>query len=156
MQNPCSWLFKSQATASFDIIKLAKDSDWSVWRGVIEPKHSLSIECTQCEDRSACNYNGQCLESKCICNEGYFGELCQFERPCYQIRCECSIDFLTQASLSSFAYRSNLNHLLLERFATQPKRISTLRSNCFLIMMRLMKITTFLCRMGGQYMWLVT
>ena len=88
MQNPCSWLVKSQTTESYDLIHVGKENHWFVWKGLIESNQKVSIECNGCRDNSDCNYNGECLGRECVCNEGYFGALCQFTKPCNVVRCE--------------------------------------------------------------------
>lgn len=88
LQNPCSWLMKSQTTDSYDIISVGTELQWFVWKGLIKSKAAVSIECNQCNDEADCNYNGQCLDGECYCNEQYFGALCQFTKPCNVVRCE--------------------------------------------------------------------
>jgi hypothetical protein len=95
---------KSQSTDSFDIIELGKEPEWFIWKGLIVSKRAISIECNQCEDKSSCNYNGQCLERECICNEDFFGTLCQFTKPCNSIRCE----YLTWLSTDFFVFVGTL------------------------------------------------
>ena len=79
---------KSQTTDSYDLIQVSKESQWFVWKGLIESMRAVSIECNQCKDNADCNYNGECIERECTCNEGYFGALCQFTAPCNIIRCK--------------------------------------------------------------------
>jgi hypothetical protein len=85
LQNPCSWLMKSKSTIPFDIT--SADS-WYWWSGVIEKNPLVSIECIQCHGQSGCNYNGQCVENICACEEGFYGTFCQYSKPCDVMRCE--------------------------------------------------------------------
>lgn len=79
---------KSQTTDTYDLIEVGMESQWFVWKGLIESRHTVSFECNQCKDKADCNYHGECVERECVCNEEYFGALCQFTTPCAVVRCE--------------------------------------------------------------------
>ncbi|KAL7544328.1 hypothetical protein ACHAWF_007712 [Thalassiosira exigua] len=81
-ENECSWLAKSQETLSYSLLSVATD-EWSVWTGKIESLY-LHALCNECWGLSDCNYRGRCNEeNRCVCsNDDYFGDHCQFERPC--------------------------------------------------------------------------
>ncbi|KAL7531293.1 hypothetical protein ACHAXR_003958, partial [Thalassiosira sp. AJA248-18] len=87
-ENECSWLLRSPGTDSYDIIELADENEWFVWKGLIEDDYKVSIECNECYADSDCNYNGKCDHKECICLEDHFGIHCQFELPCAVIRSE--------------------------------------------------------------------
>lgn len=87
-ENECSWLLRSPQTESFDIIEVARESDWSVWTGYIEPDYSISITCNECTENSGCNYHGDCIDQRCHCYKGKYGIHCEDERPCEEIRSE--------------------------------------------------------------------
>ena len=127
LQNPCSWLLKTQTTDSYDIIQVAKESQWHVWKGLIESTQSVSFECIECADRADCNYHGQCHDGECICNKGYFGSLCQFSSPCNSMRCECSTDaeYWCVCDLYSTAYA----FYFTKQCTPKPKKITALLSN---------------------------
>lgn len=89
----CGWLLRSANTDSYDIIELAEESEFLIWKGLVESDYQVSIECNECEDSESCNYNGVCVsagdnEEKCKCNERHFGLFCQFELPCKVLRSE--------------------------------------------------------------------
>jgi len=88
LENDCSWLLKSPETDSYDIIELAEESEWFVWKGLIESEYRISIECNECDDHAGCNYSGKCVDEICDCDDEHFGILCQYERPCPVIRSE--------------------------------------------------------------------
>mmetsp|Transcript_20385 Transcript_20385/g.58971 ORF Transcript_20385/g.58971 Transcript_20385/m.58971 type:complete len:591 (-) Transcript_20385:139-1911(-) len=93
-ENECSWLLRSPETDSYDIIELAEEREWFVWRGLIETNYRVSIECNECNDNADCNYNGKCAHDSesdsdiCVCDENHFGVACQFQQPCEVIRSE--------------------------------------------------------------------
>ena len=96
-ENECSWLLRSPGTDLYDIIQLAEDSEWFVWKGLIETDYKVSIECNECDGDSDCNYNGNCQydvdsdSDRCSCDEFHYGISCQFDLPvCDVIRCELS------------------------------------------------------------------
>ena len=90
-ENNCNWLLKSHRTESFNLIELAEESEWYMWSGRIVPEIDISIECNDCDEelgKEACNYHGNCRNSKCTCDAGYYGHHCEFQRPCDEIRSE--------------------------------------------------------------------
>eukprot|EP00980_Cylindrotheca_fusiformis_P006925 scaffold1442_cov128-Cylindrotheca_fusiformis.AAC.46 len=81
--DPSSYYVKSPTTESFDLLE-ARATDWSVVRSddanLVYPVDHLFMQCLDCENGS-CNQplGGSCgKDSKCICNEGFFGNQCQF------------------------------------------------------------------------------
>jgi len=90
-------LLRSPNTDSFDIIELAEEVEWFVWKGLVESEYRVSIECNECEvgQDETCNYNGVCVDEKCDCNEDHFGIFCEFERPCDVIRCKWHLVYLS-------------------------------------------------------------
>ena len=62
-----------------------------MWEGTIKPGIKVSIECHDCDSDDSCNYNGECgrvTARRCDCDEGYFGQHCEFSAPCDKIRSE--------------------------------------------------------------------
>eukprot|EP00980_Cylindrotheca_fusiformis_P006842 scaffold1429_cov110-Cylindrotheca_fusiformis.AAC.14 len=81
--NPSSYYLKSPTTESFDVLE-ARAMDWLFVRSddanYVNPVEHLYMQCLDCEEAS-CNQplGGSCgKNSKCICNEGFFGNQCQF------------------------------------------------------------------------------
>jgi len=56
-ENKCSWLLRSPNTETYDLIELAEESKWFVWKGLELSDYRVSIECNDCDDDSDCNYN---------------------------------------------------------------------------------------------------
>ena len=77
-------------TESFDIVELAEETEWMVWKGLIEYEYKVSIECDECDNNASCNNNGSCNteDERCDCFEGYFGPHCEYLSPCEVTRCE--------------------------------------------------------------------
>ena len=88
-EHDCGWLLRSPRTDSFDLIELAEETDWNMWAGYIKSA-MISIECNDCEEglRKSCNYNGECVKKRCICDDMFFGPHCEFLKPCEEMRCE--------------------------------------------------------------------
>jgi len=84
-ENECSWLLRTPATESFDLIDLAESTEWFVWKGEIETDYRVSIECNECNENSDCNYAGECKEEKCVCDDDHFGSHCHLDTPCKMI-----------------------------------------------------------------------
>ena len=98
MQNRCNWLLKSPNTESFDIVELAEETEWFMWKGLVESDYSVSIECVECSEAADCNYRGKCDKNdRCECDDGYFGPFCQFLQPCDVIRSECDTNHFTHS-----------------------------------------------------------
>lgn len=68
VQNECSWLLRSPTTDSYDLIQLAEETEWLIWKGLQESEYRISIECNECDSDADCNYNGICSDDKCDCN----------------------------------------------------------------------------------------
>ena len=88
--NECSWLWKSAETDDYDILS-TNDGVWEAWvgsNGKVKPHVTFSVQSALCYERSDCNYHGKCVENHCICDDGYFGEACQFDWPCETLATE--------------------------------------------------------------------
>jgi len=76
----CAWLARSEETDSFDLLDVS--STWELWTGAIQVT-SLSIIETACKGNSDCNYNGNCVNEKCECdNENgplFLGKHCEIK-----------------------------------------------------------------------------
>ena len=92
-ENECSWLWKSPPTKDFDLLSSTHNGNWEAWVGEVKQLADMSIVCMECSDRSDCNYHGNCVNSKCNCTENYFGESCEFERPCETLATEKAHSF---------------------------------------------------------------
>ena len=69
MQNKCSWLLISSHTEEYDLIEVAKEGSWSVWKGRIESGCAISVQCNDCKENADCNYRGECIHQRCHCDE---------------------------------------------------------------------------------------
>jgi len=88
--NECNWLLRSPETDDFDIISVAEEGGWSVWKGVVGTNYPITVTCNECSSNADCNYHGECVDEKCICDDDldYFGIYCELAKPCQQIRSE--------------------------------------------------------------------
>jgi len=87
-ENECGWLWRSHETKDYDLLSTT-DGGWEAWTGEVKPLAFVSISCTECSERSDCNYHGHCGEDKkCTCYESHFGDSCEFELPCQSLATE--------------------------------------------------------------------
>jgi len=83
----CNWKAISDETVSYDIMKTAT-SPWFTKAEDIPMKYPLNdafhLTDTSCKflGDAVCNGRGVCKDDSCVCNEGYFGLLCEFKEPC--------------------------------------------------------------------------
>ena len=94
-QSGCQWLLKSPQTKEYEFDKVPKDG-WTIWSGTVDVASDLQIVCIECEDKNnvdaddgfsynvGCNYRGSCTNQKCMCHDGWLGELCGIELSCRQ------------------------------------------------------------------------
>ena len=92
----CPWLLKSSETTEFSLLEVG--GDWKIWTGTVSNGAEFQIFCNDCDQEIDCNYHGQCVDKKCECDssennelvegelEGFFGDSCQFKKPCLQIQ----------------------------------------------------------------------
>jgi len=79
------WLLRSAKTRVYDLTEVPNE-DWSVWTGVITPGNKVSIVCNTCNRNSDCNNHGGCgVDGACMCNDGFFGLHCEFEKACKEL-----------------------------------------------------------------------
>lgn len=90
VENECNWLLRSPSTDDFDIISVAEMGGWSVWKGVVGVNYPITVTCNECSSRADCNYHGECVDEKCVCDDdlNFFGVYCELAKPCQQIRSE--------------------------------------------------------------------
>ena len=67
---------RSPNTDSYDIIELAEENEWFIWKGLVESEYRISIECNECDSNRDCNYNGVCRDEQCDCDGASFVGLC--------------------------------------------------------------------------------
>ncbi len=76
---------QSQRTKTHDVTELIGDG-LVFWTG---EDAEADIKCSQCDSSrpGTCSYQGTCnSETKlCDCEEGYFGDSCQFDGPCTEM-----------------------------------------------------------------------
>lgn len=88
----CPWLLKSSETTEFNLLEVG--GGWKIWIGTVSNGADFQVFCNECDGEVDCNYHGQCVDKRCECSngefdgqlEGYFGNSCQFEKPCLQIQ----------------------------------------------------------------------
>eukprot|EP00804_Cyclotella_cryptica_P006522 CCRYP_012789-RB/>CCRYP_012789-RB protein AED:0.24 eAED:0.24 QI:253/1/1/1/0.71/0.8/15/71/708 len=81
-KNECDWLLISPETESFDLIEMAREEYWSMWKGAVVKNYEVYIICNECHGSSDCNYHGHCTNQKCHCDGGFYGISCEHESPC--------------------------------------------------------------------------
>ncbi|KAL7478407.1 hypothetical protein ACHAW6_004170 [Cyclotella cf. meneghiniana] len=69
-KNECDWLLISPQTESYDLIEMAQEEYWSMWKGTVMKNYEVYISCNECHKSSDCNYHGHCANHKCHCNQG--------------------------------------------------------------------------------------
>ncbi|CAB9518654.1 expressed unknown protein [Seminavis robusta] len=82
--DPCNWHARSSATIEFDITTTAT-SKWFAKNpgGRTVPMPFIDIHGWSCtEDEKLCGLHGTCEQGACQCEEGFFGDECEFPRPC--------------------------------------------------------------------------
>ena len=90
----CPWLLKSSETTEFNLLEVS--GDWKIWTGTVSNGADFQVYCNECSSEVECNYHGKCVNKRCECYspnsefegeiEGYFGNSCQFKKPCLRIR----------------------------------------------------------------------
>ena len=74
LYDPCkNFTLKSRKTKTYDIIEALE-------RGMVKPDNSgiddFSMRCNKCKD---CNGGGQCVNHRCVCDDGNYGINCEFQ-----------------------------------------------------------------------------
>mmetsp|Transcript_688 Transcript_688/g.1137 ORF Transcript_688/g.1137 Transcript_688/m.1137 type:complete len:644 (-) Transcript_688:26-1957(-) len=90
----CPWLLKSSETTEFNLLEVG--GDWTIWTGIVRNGADFQVFCNECAGEVDCNYHGQCVDKRCECYspkrefegeiEGFFGNSCQFKKPCLRIQ----------------------------------------------------------------------
>lgn len=68
-------------TQNYDLLSTTA-GPWDTWIGEVKPMSQVSMTCNECSGRSDCNYRGECRDEVCDCDDGHFGETCEFQLPC--------------------------------------------------------------------------
>eukprot|EP00804_Cyclotella_cryptica_P006488 CCRYP_012786-RC/>CCRYP_012786-RC protein AED:0.10 eAED:0.10 QI:1112/0.72/0.91/1/0.81/0.83/12/549/753 len=54
-QNECDWLLLSPQTENYDLIEMAQEEYWSMWRGAVMKNYEVYITCNECHRSSGTN-----------------------------------------------------------------------------------------------------
>eukprot|EP00804_Cyclotella_cryptica_P006489 CCRYP_012786-RB/>CCRYP_012786-RB protein AED:0.12 eAED:0.12 QI:1112/0.7/0.90/1/0.8/0.90/11/549/703 len=60
-QNECDWLLLSPQTENYDLIEMAQEEYWSMWRGAVMKNYEVYITCNECHRSSASKDNKTAL-----------------------------------------------------------------------------------------------
>jgi uncharacterized membrane protein YbaN (DUF454 family) len=78
------WLLRSPPTKEFFLENVPTDN-WRIWTGSVEIADGIDIICNDCKGVVDCNYHGECVNKRCVCNDDGFGPTCGLDPPCLQL-----------------------------------------------------------------------